>query len=77
MPDLLQHIIVLTIVAGCAAYVGWQTFQTLRGKKSRVGSCCAKGCDAAMNTKSSATSQSPRIVYIPVEMLTRRGNAKR
>jgi hypothetical protein len=63
----LQHLLVLLIVLASAGAVLWQIVQSLRGKKSRVGSCCAKGC-ASEATSKPAKEQ---IVFIPVEMLGR------
>jgi hypothetical protein len=73
MSDLVQHIVALTIVAGCLGYVGWQGVQTFRGKRSRVGSCCARGCDPQRQGGDAATptAKAPQIVYIPVDMLGR------
>jgi len=71
MSPLLQDILVLLIVAVCVAYVGWQAYRTLRGKRSRVGSCCATGC--AKPPEPAAPSKD-RIIYIPAEMLKRGRN---
>lgn len=73
MSDLLQHILALTIVAACAGYVGWQGVRTLFGRRSRVGNCCATGCDPQRQggNASAAAPRSPQIVYIPVDMLGR------
>jgi hypothetical protein len=68
MPLLVQHLVVLTLVAACLGYVGWQAARTLYGKKSRLGSCCAKGC---ATTKSTVPAPN-RIVFLPVEMLRRK-----
>lgn len=62
----LQHLLVLAITLACATFVVWQSVRTLRGKRSRVGSCCAKGCD--QTAKPQAANQQ-RIVFFPVEML--------
>jgi hypothetical protein len=67
MPLELQHILVLLLVAACIAVIGVQAVRTLRGKKSKLGSCCAKGCEPP------AESASPRGVhFMPVEMLRKR-----
>ncbi len=52
------------------AYVGWQGFKSLAGKRSRLGSCCEKGC-AAQTPVSGKDSKGERLVFIPVEMLSR------
>ena len=72
MSPLLQHILALSLVAICVAYVGWQGIQAFRGKRSRVGSCCAKGCTPADQKGQAAT---PKVVYFPVEMLSRKRKA--
>jgi hypothetical protein len=54
-----------------------QGVRTLAGKKSKLGACCAKGCDAGSmrtNPISSDGGAKPqaaneRIVFMPVEML--------
>ena len=73
MAPWLQHTIVLLAVVGSAAAVLRQAFASLRGRKGRIGSCCDKGCGSAPES-SSKPAQPPanRIVFLPVEMLTRR-----
>jgi hypothetical protein len=78
MPLWLQNLLVLLLVAACLAWVGRQAWQSLRGRRSRLGSCCAKGCaapepspqDSATDKAVPATPQ--RVQFIPVEMLSRR-----
>lgn len=43
---MVQHVIVIALVALCVAYVVRQAYVTLCGSRSRLGSCCARGCDA-------------------------------
>ena len=62
----LQHLLVLTVVAGCLGVVARQGFRSLRGKKSRLGACCAKGCDLTAPPKPGTE----RIVFLPSDMLT-------
>jgi hypothetical protein len=69
MPLWSQHLLVLLLVAGCTLLVARQVFQTLRGRKSAIGKCCAKGCDAA-HEKAKPTSA--RTQFMPIEMLQRR-----
>lgn len=69
----LQNLIVLFAVAGCLGFVGRQAFQSLRGRKSKIGSCCAKGCSASAPP---AGKLAERIVFLPVEMLGRSGTRK-
>lgn len=71
MSLLLQHILALSIVALCVGYAGWQGVRAIRGKRSRVGSCCATGCEKA-GPSTDAAPAGPRIVYLPVSMLSRR-----
>jgi hypothetical protein len=68
MPLWLQHLLVLTLVGACLAYTSFQGIRSLRGKKSRLGSCCAKGCSAPQS--SAATTE--KIHFLPVEMLRKR-----
>jgi hypothetical protein len=44
MPHTLQTILVLIIVLACATFVCAQFVRTLAGSKSKLGSCCNKGC---------------------------------
>jgi hypothetical protein len=67
MPLWLQHLLVLLIVAASLAFVARQMVRTFRFKKSKLGACCAKGCDAAEPAKQQVAE---RIVFMPVEMLT-------
>jgi len=66
MPLLLQHLLVLTLVLACATFVVWQSIRTLRGKGSRVGSCCSKGCASATN------QPNQRIVFLPLDSIKKR-----
>ena len=71
MPLWLQHVLVLTLVAGCVGYVAWQAVQALRGQSGKVGSCCAKGCDTAA-APGPPKAAGERIVFLPESALTRR-----
>ncbi|HTL28163.1 MAG TPA: hypothetical protein VL282_03035 [Tepidisphaeraceae bacterium] len=64
MPLIAQNILVLTLVAICVVIVIWQASRSLVGKRSRLGSCCAKGCEAPKPEQGSKTQ------FMPVEMLT-------
>ena len=66
MPIGLQNVLVLLIVAACALIVLRQLVRTLRGGKSRVGQCCAKGCEPSPKD---ANGGSNRVVFLPAEML--------
>jgi hypothetical protein len=74
MPLWLQHLLVLLIVAACVAFVVRQVVRTFRFKKSKLGACCAKGCDAASAGAEAATRKpaGERVVFMPVEMLRKR-----
>ena len=66
MPLWLQNLIVLALVATCAAVVGRQLISTFRlGKGAKLGSCCAKGCEPQASPSTSAE----RIVFIPSSSL--------
>ena len=73
MATWMQNLLVLLLVAGCLAVVGWQIFSTLFGGKGRMGSCCAKGC---ASQQPSAPQNSPagveRVVFFPAELLGRK-----
>jgi hypothetical protein len=68
----LQHLIVLALVAACLGYAVYQAARSLYGKKSRLGSCCAKGCAPAQSPSASAE----KIHFLPVEMLRKRAREK-
>jgi hypothetical protein len=71
MPLVLQHLLVLLLVAVCVAVIAWQGISTLRGHKSPLGKCCAKGCDLG-SAKPQAPGGMPKVHFIPSEMLMRR-----
>jgi len=68
MPLWTQHLLVLTLVAACLAYTIFQGARSLGGKKSRLGSCCSKGCPPVK----AGGSNSEKIHFLPVEMLRKR-----
>ena len=68
----LQHLLVLTIVGGAFAFVAWQALRSLRGKSSRVGSCCTRGCGPIVETKQPDSAARERILFIPSESLIKR-----
>jgi hypothetical protein len=70
MNSLAQNLAVLMIVGGCIAYVGWQLFMAFRGRKSKLGSCCAKGCEAVA-ADSKASPKSEPVHFLPLENLGR------
>lgn len=73
MPLWLQHILVLALVAAALTVIIRQAIGTLRLRHGKIGSCCAKGCGAPENTgKTPAKPAGERIVFLPVESLTRK-----
>jgi hypothetical protein len=72
MPLWLQNLIVFLAVGGCLAYVVRQGVGTFFGKKSRVGSCCAKGCSSDAQAAKPQQGRGERIVFLPVEALSRK-----
>ena len=76
MPLWLQHLLVVLIVLACIAFVARQMVRTFKLKKSKLGSCCAKGCEAFESAKPQANDQkqaaAQRIVFMPAEMLRKR-----
>jgi hypothetical protein len=69
MPLWIQHLLVLVLVAGAALVVIRGAIGTLKLRHGKIGSCCAKGCDASAAAKTKPTE---RIVFLPVESLTRK-----
>jgi hypothetical protein len=63
----VQHLLVLTVVFACAGYAVWGAVSSLVGKKSRIGSCCAKGCAAQL--QQAKPEAAGRVVFLPVELL--------
>ncbi len=68
MNPWVQNLLALTLVGLCLAYVIWQAFASLRGKRSKLGSCCSKGC----NPPATAPSKSEKIIFFPSDMLLKR-----
>ena len=62
-----QHILVLLVVAAAAFVLLRQGIASIRGRGSKLGSCCAKGCEAQLKSQQPAE----RIAFLPVESLTR------
>ena len=67
MSETTQHVVVLAIVALCAVYILWQGFGSFFGRKSKMGSCCAKGCEAP---KPQAGAE--RLHFLPADDLRKR-----
>jgi hypothetical protein len=66
MPHWLQTIFVLLILATAIAFVVRQVYSAILGRRSKIGSCCAKGCEPASSTPT------PKTAFIPSELLIRR-----
>ena len=66
----IQNLIIFFLVAVCVGYVGWQGVKAFLGRKSKLGSCCAKGC-AAVADEQMSKKPSSSVQFMPVEMLTR------
>ena len=77
----LQHLLVLLIAAACFAVVAVQGVRTLRGKKSKLGACCAKGCEGAAKPPADSVrgrqAAGQRIVFFPSDMLTSSARRRR
>ena len=71
MTPLAQNLAVLLIVGICLAYVGWQAVQAFRGRKSKLGSCCAKGCGTAEKSSDSPAKPAPA-QFLPLANVGRR-----
>lgn len=69
MPLWLQHVLVISLALVCVGLVVRQLVGTLRGGKTVLGKCCAKGCEAGEKNEE---KQGERVVFMPVEMLGKR-----
>ena len=67
MPLIAQHILVLLIAASAAFVLLRHGIASLRGRGSKLGSCCAKGCEAQPKPQ----QPGERIAFIPVDSLVR------
>ena len=72
MPLWVQHLLVLLAVAAAAVIVVRQALATLRAGKGGFGSCCAKGCAGHNEPANTEKPSRERVVFLPVESLTRR-----
>ena len=63
-----QHLLVIALVTICVVIVAWQGVRALVGKRSKLGSCCAKGCSPAPTQPYAAV----KIHFLPVEMLRKK-----
>ncbi len=62
----MQHLLVLILVAGCLSFVTRQAWASLRGRKSKLGNCCSKGCEPTPR------ASGERVVFLPSDMLRKR-----
>jgi hypothetical protein len=66
----LQNLIIVLLVTACLAYVAWHGIRAILGRKSKLGSCCAKGCSSVADEQL-AKKPTSSVQFMPVEMLTR------
>jgi hypothetical protein len=64
----IQNLIIFALLTACLAYVGWHGVRAILGRKSKLGSCCARGCSAVAEEQKKPSSS---VQFMPVEMLTR------
>jgi hypothetical protein len=79
MNPITQNLAVIAIVGCCVVHAGWQIVQAVRGRKSKVGSCCAKGCVATLAEQTRKPGEGitglrsgPPLQFIPLESLSRK-----
>jgi hypothetical protein len=66
VPVFLQNLIALLLVAACGGWAVWQGVKAFSGKKSRIGSCCSKGCSGQEKTPGAKTQ------FLPADLLKKR-----
>jgi hypothetical protein len=69
MAIVVQNLLVVLAVGLCAGFLVRQAWLTLAGKRSKIGSCCSKGCGSNEPPK---PGSGERIVFLPAEMLGRK-----
>jgi hypothetical protein len=69
MSNVLQHIFVLILVAGCVAWIVRGAVRTMRQQRGGFGKCCERGCEANSNSQ---TSKKQGVTFIPVEFLSKK-----
>lgn len=67
MSNVFQHILALILVASCVLWVVRGLFMTLRSQQGGLGKCCEKGC-----APKSQTQSEPKVMFIPIENLTKK-----
>ncbi len=71
MTPFAQNIAVLLIISACVGYVGWQMVQAFRGRKSKLGSCCAKGCSTVEKTAIAESQRVTPVQFLPLASVGR------
>ena len=74
MSAILQNLFAITLVAACGSWAVWQGVKSMSGKRSKLGSCCAKGCGAGEQKKGVGDGQPAvqKVHFLPADMLRRR-----
>ncbi|CAN5571515.1 hypothetical protein BH10PLA1_BH10PLA1_19570 [soil metagenome] len=70
---MLQNIVAISITLACVAFIAWQGVATLSGRKGKLGSCCAKGCDAG--AKPTDKPAEAKVQFLPSSMLSKKSSA--
>jgi hypothetical protein len=71
MTPSIQNFAVLLIIGVCLAYIVYQSIQAFRGRKSKLGSCCSKGCSATTPTADPSPKPAP-VQFLPLANVGRR-----
>ncbi len=61
-----QNLLALALVAACGGWAVWQGVRAFSGKRSRLGSCCQKGC-SGQDKDGAAKTQ-----FLPADLLKKR-----
>ena len=64
---IVQHVIVLTLVAACVAVFLRGIIRTIRQQRGGIGKCCEKGCGDPSFPSPHASK--PQVAFIPVSRL--------
>jgi len=65
-----QTVIALSLVAICAIVIGRQALAWFKGRASKLGSCCSKGCGAGDKALVAAKPAAPPMQFMPAELLS-------
>jgi hypothetical protein len=63
----MQNLLAIAAVAACGGWALFQGVKSLSGKRSRLGSCCDKGCGAGQ-----AKPSAEKVHFLPSDMLRKR-----